>query len=159
MKRNAFTIIELIFVIVVLGILAAVAIPRMGSNMEHAQVAKAQGDVAALRAAIASARQKMLVTGSNAYPTALDHLAGASANGDPLFDHNGTATMVILTYPLYSNVSSGNWRKTANNTYAFKVIDTDVLFTYVSSGVNGGRFDCHGSNAGAALDYCKKITE
>ena len=52
-----------------LGIVAAVAIPRLGGNMERAQIAKAQGDVAALRAAIASARQKMLVTGTNAYPS------------------------------------------------------------------------------------------
>ena len=154
-NKNAFTLIELIFVIVVLGILAVVAIPRLGSNMEHAQIAKAQGDVAAIRASIASARQKMLVTGVNAYPSKLDNLAGAtSSNGDALFDTNGSLT--ILTYPIYANSGAGHWKKTGTNTYAFTVVDTVVSFPYNST---TGLFDCHGANSGTSDTYCKRITE
>jgi general secretion pathway protein G len=38
MKRTAFTMIELIFVIVILGILAAVAIPRLAATRSDAEV-------------------------------------------------------------------------------------------------------------------------
>ena len=38
MKRNAFTMIELVFVIVILGILSAVALPKIMASKDDAQV-------------------------------------------------------------------------------------------------------------------------
>ncbi len=162
MKRDAFTMIELIFVIVVLGILAAVALPKMGKNMKHAQISKAQGEVAALRASIASARQKMLVTGTNAYPSSLDN-SGAIADGQKLFDTDGT--VAILSYPKYAKSSSAHWTKhtvynagTGVTKYQFKVDGINVVFSYDE---NTGIFDCHGENgvSGTAFDHCKSIVE
>ncbi|MEN8146067.1 MAG: prepilin-type N-terminal cleavage/methylation domain-containing protein [Campylobacterota bacterium] len=159
MKRTAFTLIELIFVIVVLGILAAVAIPKLGGTVISAQIAKAQGDVAAIRASIASARQKLLVTGRNAYPTALDQLGANSVEGNTLFDQNGTDAQVtantavrILTYPIYAgaSTSTGKWYKLDGN-YNFTVDETPVTFTYTPA---TGLFDCVHTE-----DFCQRITE
>ena len=48
MKRAGFTMIELIFVIVILGILAAVALPKFAGVSDQARVGKLQGYVGTL---------------------------------------------------------------------------------------------------------------
>ena len=51
-KRSAFSMIELVFVIVILGVLAAVAVPRFVATRTDAQVATARSDMAAAQKAI-----------------------------------------------------------------------------------------------------------
>ncbi len=133
--RTAFTMIELIFVIVVLGILAAVAIPRLGSTIDDAKIASGQGDVAAIRSSIASTRQKNLVKGDNFYPPTLD-------NGTGLFG-------AVLTYPIYPGNSG--WSGTDPD-YTFTIVSgRTVDFTYDP---DNGTFDCDHSE-----DDCKRLVE
>ena len=61
--KKAFTIIELIFVIVIIGILAAIAIPKLSSTVDFAYVTKAKSTVAAVRSALATERQKLILRG------------------------------------------------------------------------------------------------
>ena len=64
MKKNAFTMIELVFVIVILGILASVAIPRLAVTRTDAQIATGQANVSAIRIAIINERQSRLFRGT-----------------------------------------------------------------------------------------------
>ncbi|RAX54721.1 hypothetical protein CCY99_02885 [Helicobacter sp. 16-1353] len=52
MKRNGFSMIELVFVIVILGVLAAVAVPRFVTTRTDAQVAMLRSDIASTLKAI-----------------------------------------------------------------------------------------------------------
>jgi general secretion pathway protein G len=139
-KRTGFTMIELVFVIVVIGILSAIAIPRLAATRGDAQIAKGRSDVAAIRSAIVNERQTRLLQGDSAYINKLDALTGNSNNGDMLFDNNGTAARSLLQYGIASSNAAGHWRKTANNTYAYKnPSNIDVSFSYTQA---TGSFDC-----------------
>ena len=163
--RKAFTMIELIFVIVILGILSSVAISKMAVTRDDAQITKGRAQIASIRNAIVLMRNTNMLQAKGAkWPSALDD--AGTGEGQELFDGNSSIG-TLLDYPLYAKNSSGNWMKTATG-YIFKVMNTDVPFVY--GGLNGvtvggkkykaGQFDCNHNDTDAdKKKYCKALTE
>lgn len=131
---KAFTVIELVFVIVVLGILAAVALPKFNSTREMADIAKGRGDVATIRSAIANERQTQVIKGVNTYISKLT----PSTASTTLFTGDG-AGRTLLTYGIKKGIGSGEWAITSDTTYTFTAGSTTTPFTYDP---NNGTFTC-----------------
>ena len=71
--KKAFTMVELIFVIVVLGILAMVALPRLAGSKKDAEITRAKAEIAAIRSAIQTYRgANLLAQKGSGYPEKLD---------------------------------------------------------------------------------------
>ena len=148
-NRYAFTMIELVFVIVVLGILAAIAIPKIAATRDDAEVAKIRSDVASIRSAIVSERQMRLLRGEVEYITELDRSVASNTANVALFDGNDTSH-ILLQYPIFTSLqssgvpTSGKWLKINTNSYRVSAGGTLVDFNYSS---NNGRFTCDTTSA------------
>lgn len=118
-SRKAFTVMELIFVIVIIGILSAIAVPKFTNTANLAYVSKGKTTLASVRNAIATERQKRVLMGDFNHPIT-DLCTGASSYVFTNFnaDANGSKRE-ILRYPPKSGTSDGQWKKHDTNKYTF----------------------------------------
>ena len=127
--KKSFTVLELIFVIVVLGILASLAIPRLFPVITTSKVKKLQSQVSAIRVAISNKYSKNLISGNNQCP-ALEK----STTDNNLFEN-------ILTYPLPKNHGDIKWdgNGTDYNASIGKIV---VKFHYDNNTSKNCKFEC-----------------
>ena len=79
--KKAFTMIELIFVIVVLGILAGIAVPRLAATRDDATIAKMRGDLASIRSGISLKRSQNMMRGNIGWPELGDNFSNVVQGG------------------------------------------------------------------------------
>lgn len=116
MKRNGFTMIELVFIMVVLGLLAAIAIPKMSASRVDAKVVAIRQDVStimqALPAMAASEGRTMI----------------------KIIPRDGYSPLADVTFGLVAEISRANWE-----TYPTKGVDfrgAGAIYSTLSK--NGG---------------------
>lgn len=144
-SRKAFTMIELVMVIVVIGILSAIAIPKFAESTKMAHLSKAKSVLSSVMSAMATERQKRILRGK------------ADENIEDLGDatyafykfQNGTQSE-ILVFP-EKNCATGQtacWSRASATSYIYKFADSaeaDAKFK-----LENNRLVCDGTAAACA---------
>lgn len=123
MKQSGFTLIEIMVVVVIIGILASVVVPRIMDNPDKARVAKAKNDIRALESAMDLYR--------------LDNYTYPSTD-------EGLEALVTPPSSAPANWKQGGYIKKLNNDpwgndYLYDNVDGEIeIYTYGADGASGG---------------------
>lgn len=128
-QQNGFTLIELVLVIVILGILAAVAVPRFSDLSTEARIATLDGLAGSVRSAATIARATQLAQG-------LASSTSVTIEGQTISMSNGYPTAPAINNAVSGadsgfTFSNGKWDKTGAPTPA------SCSVTYTNTGAPG----------------------
>ena len=149
--KKAFTLLELVFVIVVIGILSVVAVPKLAPIISTAKDTKAKNTLASVRSALANERQRRILEGN--FTNIAD--LGDATYAFRYFDNISTSP--VLEVPVKncaSNSAKSCWQRNAASspiTFTYRFSDgSDAVFKLQNS-----RLDCGDTVA----SDCEKLTQ
>lgn len=148
--KKAFTMMELIFVITIIGILAAIAVPKFAATRSDAEVTKAKATIASVKAALSTERQLRILRGNF---NSIDSLnADASGAFSTFGDGSGGDTGRFVLESTVPGCNGGSdtacWTATGTatgTTYTYTMpsgVGGSVAFT-----LSGGQFTCSMSDS------------
>jgi general secretion pathway protein G len=153
-KRNhlGFTMIELIMVIVIIGILSAVAIPKLAMTRDDAIISKATSIISSVRSALATEKQRRVLSGNF---TPITTLSSETGYNEVIFDaFNGDTDKPVLEYPLQSCLdrdAEGCWIDNGRSSYTYIMPSTQTEVDFV---VANNKFNCDDPSQ----DECATLT-
>ncbi len=138
--RRAFTFLEVMIVVVILGVLAAIVIPQFGTATQDARASSLKANLGGVRAAIAGYRANAVLAGSPPYPTLLElTTANTVVQGDfPENPYNALATVQSVSFTQASARTVLNTTTFGWNYFVDNAATPPVAIFYANSNENAG---------------------
>lgn len=151
-SKKAFTMIELVFVIVVIGILAAIAVPKFAATRDDATITKAIATIGSVRSAIATEKQKRILRGDFDHPITSLHSADNAFDVFNADADGNTGRVLEYAVPTCATLgkTQGCWKVEGGPKYRFMMPTSG----HVDFNITSSRFDCDPSDAN-----CKLLTQ
>jgi len=109
LNKKAFSVLEIILVLIVMSILASLMLPKFSLSKKNAQLSKVRSDIAAIRMGILLRKNKSILS-KETLPKLLDNSKNFDEEGEELFGN-------VLTYPIVSAKKPYSWTKTNDKKY------------------------------------------
>ena len=138
--KKGFTLIEIIFVLVIIGILAGIALPKLGSQVKNANITKIKSEIIAIRNGINSKLNTSILADNAKCPD----LEGS--NDNLLFDN--------VTEGIKSSDQGIKWSKVDDTHYKLEFNGESTTFEYKNDLKDKCSFTCNSSD-----NLCKEINE
>jgi len=119
-NSKAFTMVELVFVIVVIGILSAIAIPKLAGTVDLAYMVKGKNTLASVRSAITTERQKRILRGDF---DPIEDL-GDETHAFNKFKEGSKSELLAFPEKNCDTGQTGCWSRQSATTYVYKFADS-----------------------------------
>jgi len=162
--KKAFTLIELIFVIVIIGVLASVAIPKFLNLTTHAKSAGVKSVVTSVQSSIDNIHGKWIINDSFSWQPLNGGSCGLNSEGYPdSLDDNTTTEKdlfkCVLKIPVPACADgkyNGCWKESPQGGEYRYYFDTDS-YIQLEYNTSNGALECQDGSSDYSADKCKQI--
>lgn len=124
-NNRAYTLLEVLIVVIIIGILAAVVVPRFAGATDEARTSSLQSILGGVRSSIASYRTRAVIAGDDPFPTLaeLNTLGTVLANDLPANPFTGVSGVQSVSVAQAQaravvNESAAGWNYAVDNASA-----------------------------------------